>query len=75
MTNIFNQILELINNDFTINEISEKLSISSKKLYYYLTLLKHQGYDWQKKYYFNGDMKYKLNYGLLHHFLICGELV
>lgn len=65
MTNIFNQVLELINNDFTINEISEKLNISPKKLYYYLTLLKHQGYDWQKKYYFNGDMKYKLNYGLL----------
>lgn len=67
MTGIMFQILELLNKDLTINEISEILHISYKKLHYYLNLLKNQGYLLNKKYYYDGNIKYNLQYELIEN--------
>jgi len=64
MSDIMFQILKLLDEDCTINEMSDILSISSKKIYYYLMLLKNKGYLLNKKYYYDGNVKYNLQYSL-----------
>ena len=53
------KILELINQKKSLNEITETLNISRKKLYSILRQVKLQGYDIDRKYYYNGDIIYK----------------
>ena len=64
MTNIALKILELINNNYTLDEISKVLNLSHRKLYYYLNILVNHGYNFIRNYYYTGDIKYSLNCSL-----------
>jgi len=59
MSDLTIKIFELINQKKSINEITETLNISRKKLYSILRQVKLQGYDIDRKYYYNGDIVYK----------------
>ena len=61
MTELNNTIIEMINNNRSLNEICKKTNLSSKQLFYRLYLLKLKGYNFNKKYYYNGDIRYKIN--------------
>lgn len=61
MNNNTQRILELIQNNLTINEISEILGLSHKQLYHYLVMLNNMGYGLVRKYYYDGNIKYNLN--------------
>ena len=52
------KLLELLNNKHTCNEICSMLNISNKQLFHYLTLLKNKGLLFDRKYYYNGEIKY-----------------
>lgn len=61
MSEINSKILELIEKNYSANEISEVLNITNKQLFYRLTQLKNKGYNICKKYYANGEIEYFLN--------------
>lgn len=52
------RLLELINQQKTINEISDILGISHKKIFNYLTMIRNKGFDFDRKYYDTGDIMY-----------------
>lgn len=52
MSDLTIQLLRLINEGKTLNEISEILNISHKKIFNYLTMIKNTGYDFKRNYYF-----------------------
>ena len=54
------EILELIKKGSTIEQIQQTLSLSHKKIYYYIDLLEKNGLLINRKYYYNGDLKYQL---------------
>lgn len=58
MSDLTLELINLISQGKTINEISEILNVSNKKLYNYITLLKNKGFDYERKYYYNGDIVY-----------------
>lgn len=58
MSDLTIQLLRLINEGKTLNEISEILNISHKKIFNYLTMIKNTGYDFKRNYYSNGDIIY-----------------
>ena len=58
MTDSTALLLKLINEGKTINEISETLGISHKKIYNILTMIRNKGFEFDRKYYYNGDMVY-----------------
>ena len=60
MTESNKQILELIKLNASLNEISEITGLSNKQIFYRLNQLKNQGYSFQKKYYYTGDIVYNL---------------
>ena len=62
MTGVMFQLLELLDKNLTINEISDILHLSRKQLYHYLMILKNQGYLLNKKYYYDGNIKYNLEH-------------
>lgn len=64
MTNIELKILELIKNSHSLNEISEITNLSPKQVFCYINLLSNKGYNFDKKYYSDGNIRYYLNYGL-----------
>ena len=49
------RILELINSGYTINDIASDLNITHKQLYNRLNILKNQGFDFNRKYFINGQ--------------------
>ena len=61
MTEINSKILELIKQNKSLNEISQELSLSHKQIYQRLQSIKNNGYNITPKYYYTGDIKYKIN--------------
>ena len=58
MTELTLQLLKLINEEKTINEISEKMKISRKRIYSILRTISIKGFEFDRKYYSNGDLIY-----------------
>lgn len=58
MTDSSRKILELINEGKTANEIADTLGISNKVLYNRLTMLRNGGYDFLRKFYYDGNIRY-----------------
>lgn len=54
-------LLELIKKDYSISEISNIMNVSYNKIYEYLKLLKYEGYEILKKYYYNGNTKFVIS--------------
>ena len=61
MSDLTIQLLKLINEGKTLNEISETLNISHKRIFNHLTMIKNSGYDFTRSYYSNGDIIYTPN--------------
>lgn len=61
MTEMNSTIIKMINSNKSLHEICEKTNLSSKQLFYRLYLLKLKGYNFNRKYYYNGDIRYKIN--------------
>ena len=61
MSELNNTIIELINQNKSLNEICDKTNLSSRQLFYRLYLLRSKGYVFNHKYYYNGDIKYEVN--------------
>lgn len=55
------KIIEMIINNASANEICKETGLSNKQLFYRLSILKLKGYDFQKEYYYNGEIVYNLN--------------
>lgn len=66
MTKIEVQLINLINENKSINEICEILNFSRNQVYKRLLNLKNNGYTIKNMYYYNGDIKYKLIHGHLY---------
>ncbi len=58
MSDLTIQLLKLINEGKTLNEISETLNISHKRIFNHLTMIKNSGYDFTRSYYSNGNIVY-----------------
>ena len=58
MSDLTIQLLKLINEGKTLNEISETLNISHRRIFNHLTMIKNSGYDFRRNYYSNGDIIY-----------------
>jgi len=58
MSDLTRELLKLIDEGKTINEISEKLNISNKRIYNILSLIRNKGFEFERKYYYNGDILY-----------------
>lgn len=54
------KLLELLKQEKTANEIAKELKISNKQLFKRLLKLKNIGFDFKRKYYYNGDIVYSL---------------
>ena len=59
MTDINKQLLFLINQDKPINEISNLLHLSHKQIYNRLKNLRMHGFEFNRKYFYTGDIKYQ----------------
>lgn len=55
------KLLQLISNNKSVNEICERLNITNRFLYKSLSLLKNEGLDFIRKYYYSGDIIYVLS--------------
>ena len=53
------ELINLLEEGKTCNEICNTLGISNKQLYTYLTNLKNKGFFYNRKYYATGDITYK----------------
>ena len=58
MTELTSQLLKLINEEKSINEISETMKISRKRIYSILRTISIKGFEFDRKYYSNGDLIY-----------------
>ena len=54
------QILDLIEQEKTLNEISSEVRLSNKQIHIRLSNLKVHGYNFERKFYYNGEVVYKL---------------
>lgn len=54
------KIIEMIKKNATANEIAKETGLSPKQLFYRLNLLKIKGYNFSRKYYYDGEITYKL---------------
>lgn len=54
------QIIQLISENKTLNEISTATGLSNRQLFTKLSMLRHSGFLVDKKYYYNGDISYYL---------------
>jgi hypothetical protein len=61
MTEINQQLLQMIQENKTINEISKQLCLTHKQIYRRITILETLGYGFNRKYYYSGDIVYQLN--------------
>lgn len=59
MTEINNKLLELINQNKSINEISTTIHLSHKQIYSRLKNLRMHGFEFVRKYFYDGNIKYK----------------
>lgn len=58
MSDTTKTLLKLISEGKTINEISEELKLSPKKIYNILTILGNKGFEFERKYYSDGSIVY-----------------
>lgn len=58
MSDLTKELLKLIKEGNTINQISEILGLSNKQIYNILTMIKNKGFDFDRKYYDTGDILY-----------------
>lgn len=58
MSDLTLELIKLISQGKTVNEISKKLQLSNRQIYNMLTLIKNKGFDFERKYYYNGDIIY-----------------
>lgn len=52
------KLLELISQGKTVNQISDIMGISHKRLFNYLTMIRNKGFNFDRKYYDTGDIVY-----------------
>ena len=62
MSEIIQKLLELINNNLSFNEIGDILNLNRDELYQYINVISNSGYNLTRKYYYDGNVKYKLNH-------------
>lgn len=60
MTEMNKKILELVEKNASIYELSEITGLTTKQLFHRLNTLKNQGFNIKRKYYYNGDITYQL---------------
>lgn len=63
MTETNQKILDMISKNASANEICAATGLSNKQLFYRLNMLKTKGYNFSKKYYYDGEITYKLQRG------------
>lgn len=54
------KLIQLVNENKTLNEITSIMNLSKKQLFQKMTMLRQSGYLIEKKYYYNGDIRYNL---------------
>lgn len=59
MSDLTLKLLNLIKEGKTTNEIAEALNLSNKQLYNLITTIRNKGFDFERKYYYNGEIIYK----------------
>lgn len=64
MTEINKQILNMIMENKTLNEISKSMHLTHKQIYKRLLSLEEYGYIIDRKYYYSGDIQYNLRLNL-----------
>jgi len=57
------KILDMILKNASCNEIASATGLSNKQLFHRLNMLKIKGYNFSRKYYYDGEITYKLNKG------------
>lgn len=62
MSDIMKEIIRLINEDKTLNEISQTTNLSPKEIANYLLMIKNRGYEFNRMYYSDGNIRYKQNH-------------
>lgn len=60
MSDLTMNLLELINQELTINEISQKLNLTNQQIYNIITQLENKGFVFNREYYSTGDIIYVL---------------
>lgn len=60
MTETNAKILKLISENKTLNEISNGLELSNKQIMNRIRNIENNGYDFNRNYYYNGDIRYSL---------------
>lgn len=58
MTDLTKQLLKLMTEGKTINEIVEETGFSSKQLFNIISTIENKGFEFNRKYYYNGDIIY-----------------
>lgn len=58
MTDLTKQLLKLMTEGKTINEISEQMGLSNKQLFNIISTIENKGFEFNRKYYYNGDIIY-----------------
>ena len=61
MSNLTLKIIELIKNNKSLNEISQELKLSNKQIYNILSIISHKGFNFNRKYYSDGNIYYSPN--------------
>lgn len=59
------KIIDMILNNASANEISMATGLSNKQLFYRLNMLRTKGYNFSRKYYYDGEITYKLQKGFV----------
>ena len=57
------KIMNMILQNASVNEISKATGLSNKQLFYRLNMLRVKGYNFSRKYYYDGEIVYKLQKG------------
>lgn len=65
MTEINQKIIDMIEKNASANEICAATGLSNRQLFYRQNMMKTKGYSFSKKFFYNGDIVYKLNKGLV----------
>lgn len=62
MSDIMKEIIRLINNKKTLNEISQITNLTPKEIANYLLMIKNRGYEFNRIYYSDGNIRYSQNH-------------
>lgn len=58
MSDTNQKIIDMINKNANVNEICSATGLSNKQLFHRLNMLKIKGYDFSRKYYYDGNIVY-----------------